>query len=123
MKREIAVGLLAVIGLGGCLEREPVELVIEDKPADPGMQEEPMQEVEPIVPSESDLLAEMAEAAETNAPPPVHVEVGESYVSLLEKLGDPNIDSLSRNCRILIYDEIEIRLEGDLVVKVYDHRD
>ena len=47
---------------------------------------------------------------------------GDSYADVYEKLGKPNIDSSTQTSRVLIYDEIEIKLQDDAVVAVYDHR-
>ena len=51
------------------------------------------------------------------------VLVGESYESVLDRLGSPNVNSISKNSRVLIYDEIEIELQDNVVSVVYDHRD
>lgn len=53
---------------------------------------------------------------------PTKIEVGESYVSVIDKLGKPNINSVSQSSRVLIYDKLEIKLEQDVVTAVFDHR-
>ena len=50
------------------------------------------------------------------------VNVGDSYADVLDKLGKPNINSVTENSRVLIYDRIEVKLESDVVVEVFDHR-
>lgn len=52
----------------------------------------------------------------------VEIMVGEAYEDVLEKLGKPNIDSSSEQSRILIYDEMELKLQSNVVVEVFDHR-
>ena len=57
-------------------------------------------------------------------PAPVRIEVqaGETYEDVLGKLGSPNLESKSKNSVILIYDDIEIKLQSNVVVEVFDHR-
>jgi hypothetical protein len=50
------------------------------------------------------------------------IEVGDSYSSVVEKLGKANINSVTENSRVLIYDKMEIKLSNDVVIAVYDHR-
>ena len=55
-------------------------------------------------------------------PQKVMIEVGDSYESVLERLGKPNVSSATKNSRVMIYDEIEIKLKNNSVSVVYDHR-
>jgi hypothetical protein len=48
--------------------------------------------------------------------------VGDTTEQVFEKLGKPNIDSTSETSQVLIYDEIEIKLQSNVVVEVFDHR-
>lgn len=52
----------------------------------------------------------------------IEVSMGETYDDVLEKLGKPNIDSEGENSRILIYDDMEIKLQSNVVTEVFDHR-
>ncbi len=67
-------------------------------------------------------VADAPSVAQTQAPGRKLVAEGESYAAVCEKLGKPNIDSSTHTSRVLIYDEIEIKLQNDSVVAVYDHR-
>jgi len=58
----------------------------------------------------------------TTAEPTANVSVGDSYAMVLDKLGQPNIDSRTDNSRVLIYDKVELKLQDDAVVTIYDHR-
>ena len=50
------------------------------------------------------------------------VEVGDTYGDVIDLLGKPNIDSVSKGSTVMIYDEIEIKLVNDVVTEVFDHR-
>lgn len=54
----------------------------------------------------------------------VRVEIGpgETYEEVIQKLGRPNIDSTTEQSRILIYDDMELKLQSNIVVEVFDHR-
>lgn len=58
----------------------------------------------------------------SSSKPRAKVQVGDSYVDVLDKLGKPNINSVTENSRVLIYDRIEVKIQNDLVVEVHDHR-
>ena len=50
------------------------------------------------------------------------VNVGDSYEDVIDKLGRPNLETVSQNSRVLIYDRVELKLQSNMVVMVYDHR-
>ena len=50
------------------------------------------------------------------------VHVGDAYADVLDKLGKPNINSVTENSRVLIYDRVEVKIKDDVVVEVHDHR-
>lgn len=54
--------------------------------------------------------------------PDAVISEGESYESIIERLGPPNISSRSQKSVVLIYDQVEIKLQSNAVVSVYDHR-
>ena len=55
-------------------------------------------------------------------PVPREVSVGDSYSTVMDKLGRPNLETVSDRSRILVYDKIELILTNDIVATVYDHR-
>ena len=50
------------------------------------------------------------------------IKVGDSYSQVLEELGKPNIESKTQNSLVLIYDDIEVKLQSNVVIEVFDHR-
>ena len=61
-------------------------------------------------------------SAQQSVSPKVTIEEGESYETVIAKLGEPNIESSTQSSRVLIYDNIELKLQSNVVVSVYDHR-
>ena len=72
------------------------------------------------------LLCSCKPAGDSSAPAaPVSVakgDVGDSYDTVISKLGTPNINSKTDHSVVLIYDQVEIKLQSNVVVTVYDHR-
>ena len=50
------------------------------------------------------------------------IKVGQTYEDVIDALGDPNIETTSERSRVMIYDAVEIKLQSNVVVEVFDHR-
>lgn len=62
------------------------------------------------------------EVPKAEMPAKTTVNVGDSYADVIEKLGKPNIETVTKSSRVLIYDQIELMLQSNAVIKVYDYR-
>lgn len=52
----------------------------------------------------------------------VMIEIGDHYDQVILKLGKPNLESKTQHSLVMIYDQIEVKLENLVVVEVFDHR-
>ncbi|MEE9369302.1 MAG: hypothetical protein V3V05_10655 [Pontiella sp.] len=68
------------------------------------------------------ILSGCERKTSSQIPPKVMINEGDSFEMVFDKLGEPNIDSSTQSSRVLIYEEIEIKLQSNVVVAVFDHR-
>jgi|GEM_PF-4045709 len=65
--------------------------------------------------------SDVKEPAKVDVPLKKSVNVGDSYADVIEKLGKPNIETVTKSSRVLIYDEMELVLQSNAVKTVYDY--